>query len=154
MPCPTCGIIIKNRLHSNKDKDCKKCAANKRQQSNLERCVTEYKKIHKGIECKLCGKEFKRLGSHLRQAHNLNTEQQQDYYDECEKKEDEGICKECGAPTLFISLTKGYRQFCCPQCSNSNESKKQKSIETNLRKYGVKHAIQSKEIQEKIEKLT
>lgn len=101
-------------------------------------------------KCKLCGREFKRLGPHLRQAHNMTKEQFKEYYDMYEKEESEGICKECGAPTLFMDLTKGYRQFCSPQCSNSNESKKQKSIETNLRKYGVEHATQSKEIQDKI----
>lgn len=106
--------------------------------------------MNKKQTCQLCGKEFKRLGPHLRQSHNMNKEQFQEYYDKYMKEPNEGICKECGSPTLFMDLTKGYRQFCSPQCSNSNESKKQKSIETNLRKYGVEHATQSKEIQDKI----
>jgi endogenous inhibitor of DNA gyrase (YacG/DUF329 family) len=56
-------------------------------------------------------------------------------------------CKTCGKE--FI-LTNELREYCSSKCSNSNTSKKSKSIDTNLKKYGVENPAQCKEIKEKI----
>lgn len=124
------------------------------------------------MKCELCGKEFKRLGLHLCNKHNMNKEQQKEYYDKYLKKENEGVCQECGKPTLFIDFAKGYRPFCSPKCSNSNKDKidktkqvfidrygvdspfkypefKEKIKNTNLERYGVESPSQSEEVQEK-----
>lgn len=84
----------------------------------------------------------------------------------------DGKCNTCGNPTKFLSFTRGYQEFCCKACSNSNLDKvkkkeqtclerygatnvfaseygKNKIVETNRKKYGVDYPQQSKEIHAK-----
>ena len=59
------------------------------------------------------------------------------------------VCKECGCPVKFVSVNRGYQQFCCIKCSNRNKDKIEKIIsnkdykeiyhkvkKTKLEKYG------------------
>ena len=90
------------------------------------------------IKCEICGKEIaiNNITQHLRKEHDLD---QKEYYDKYLKKDGEGLCKNCGKPTKFIKLTKGYRDCCCAEC-------------TNLIKYGYKYHTSRPEVQAKIQK--
>ena len=103
------------------------------------------------MRCRICNndKDYKRLGPHLRQAHNLDTEQQQDYYDKYLKKKGEGVCLECGKPTKYWGLNRGYRQFCSVQCATGEVMQKRKE-EIMLERYGHKYSWNIPEVQEKI----
>ena len=71
------------------------------------------------LECKSNGKSvnFEKacsMGTHLWKTHGMSSQQ---YYDKYLRKEGEGICPECGKPTLFRTLGKGYLEFCSKKCS-------------------------------------
>lgn len=89
------------------------------------------------FKCSICGKEYEvKYGSfskHLK-THNLT---QKEYYDKYLKKDEDGICKNCGKPTKFLSLLLGYRDCCSRAC-------------TNILKFGVDNPWKSKEIRTKI----
>lgn len=123
--------------------------------------------------CNICNKEFKTyvgLSCHIRQSHNMTS---QDYYDEYIRKEGEGFCEMCQKPTSFRNLHIGYSRFCCSKCvQNSEETKskiqqtcldrydnknvyaseygKQKCRETWLENLGVENPFQSEDVKEKI----
>jgi len=65
-------------------------------------------------KCLLCGCEFfkNQFGLHLKNIHNMS---KQEYYDIFFKKDD-GKCVICKKETKFISLEKGYKQFCSRTC--------------------------------------
>ena len=66
------------------------------------------------MKCKICGKEFKSIGTHIQYAHqNISYKE---YYDAFLRKEDEGICRVCGKETVFLGITRGYTQYCSTQC--------------------------------------
>jgi len=87
--------------------------------------------------CEICKefetKTFRGLSLHIRNNHNFDIKE---YYDIYLKKDAEGICTECGKETSFISLTKGYFNFCSSKCSNSSKNTRQKIEQTKLNKYG------------------
>ena len=123
--------------------------------------------------CDICNKEFKTyvgLSCHIRQSHNMTS---QEYYDKYIKKEGEGFCEMCQKPTSFRNLHIGYSRFCCGKCvQNSEETKseiqqtcldrydsknvyaseygKQKCRETWLENLGVENPFQSEEVKGKI----
>ena len=71
------------------------------------------------LECKANGKcvKFEKvcsMGTHLWKTHGMSSQQ---YYDKYLRKPGEGICPECGKPTLFRTLGKGYLEFCSKKCS-------------------------------------
>lgn len=88
-----------------------------------------------------------------------------EYYDLCIKKENEGICLECGKETKFNSYNKGYRLFCCNNClvkSDYSKDKISKSYEirdmkselekrqqTCLEKFGVDCYNKTEEFKER-----
>lgn len=123
------------------------------------------------VKCEICRREFdnfKGLSSHLRQKHKIKSKE---YYDRFVKKEDEGICVECGKKTNFTSLKNGYLKFCSVRCVHANQevlgkiSKtceerygglglsspilKEKIEATNMKKYGVKNNYTRQEIKTK-----
>ena len=102
------------------------------------------------IICLICKKDYKNFISlrlHINQTHKMNSKE---YYDKFLKRENEGICPECGKETKFISLgKKGYHKFCSYKCRSNSKEVKEKYIQTNLEKYGVEHPFQSEEIKEK-----
>ena len=61
--------------------------------------------------CKICNKEYKNvqaLSKHITEKHKID---KKEYYDTYIKKENEGICKYCGNPTIFTGLG-GYNSNC------------------------------------------
>lgn len=102
------------------------------------------------IICKICDKHIKNyrgMSSHIRHKHNMAVKQ---YYDKYMKKENENICTQCGKKTKFIGIREGYRRFCSPTCASKNDSVKEKTKKTNLKKFGGTTSIHSKQIQNKI----
>lgn len=77
------------------------------------------------MECIICknmdgeSPDYIKLGIHLRQ-HGWTSHE---YYDEFLKRPDEGFCKECGKPTEFERMTRGYFKFCNTSCSMSFTNK-------------------------------
>lgn len=74
------------------------------------------------IKCKICNKEFndfRCLGSHIRQSHNI--EKVNYYLTYITPKK--GFCKNCGNETKFISLNKGYYNCCSNKCAKLWDNK-------------------------------
>lgn len=74
------------------------------------------------IKCPICQAEVtgannnrasQAFTKHLKDIHELTP---QEYYDEYLKRDDEGICAECGKPTPFLKISVGYQKFCCKSC--------------------------------------
>lgn len=109
--------------------------------------------MNKEYRCLICNLSFNsaRDFSYHLWTHNIS---QKEYYDKYLKTDNDGICQECGNPTEFIKLSKGYRKFCCLSCSNNNKEKQQKSEQTTLKHFGVKHPAQSKIVLDKMSKTT
>ena len=78
-----------------------------------------------------------------------------EYYDRFLKEnEDEGICQNPNCPngnpeTSFQSITKGYSVGCCGSCSQKVPRTRERTIATNMKKYGTKSHNQSEEVKEK-----
>lgn len=106
--------------------------------------------------CQECGRDFASevaLVSHIVSAHD-----KMKYYDKWIKKENEGICLECGNPTEFSGRwNRGYKKFCSKKCQNeyvaSNPERIKKANKTtkerNKKKYGVDWYTQTNEFKEK-----
>lgn len=60
-----------------------------------------------------------------------------------------GICKNCGKRCSFVSIKKGYCNYCSYECSSNNKSTKEKRKKTNLAKYGNVCSLHGKEIEQK-----
>ena len=56
-------------------------------------------------------------------------------------------CPVCGSPTKFSN--EGYRKYCSNKCANRDPDKKQKSVLTNLQKYGVENPMRNEDIKSK-----
>lgn len=98
------------------------------------------------VTCKICNTTHRCIGTHLRHKHKEVS--CKDYYDKYLKQDKEGICANCGKPTRFKGITKGYQKFCSKKCSNIynvNIIKK-----SNLKKYGVEYPMQTPKIKNKI----
>lgn len=125
--------------------------------------------IKQKIFCKECGVQTEYVIDnfcryHLKPNHNMTTKE---YYDKHIKKENEGKCLKCRKETTFKSYTRGYAEFCSNDCLNTSEemgkrvsdSKKDLNYEevnakirkTMMIKYGVEHAMHSKELKEKMQ---
>ena len=101
--------------------------------------------------CYICNNSYnnyRSLGSHIKQKHHLST---QDYYDNYIRKEKDGFCTVCNAPTPFINLNLGYQKHCCVRCSQLDPLTQQKIIKTNEEKYGVPCVFQAECIKQKIQ---
>lgn len=62
--------------------------------------------------CKICGKSFNRVMSHIHQFHHLTTK---NYFDIYYKTNTDGICIICSKPTKFIRTY--YNKCCSQKCS-------------------------------------
>jgi csr/mutH/archaeal HJR family nuclease len=100
--------------------------------------------------CKICGRELKDnvgLSLHIKYGHKIS---QKEYYDTYLKKEGEGLCRECGRPTSFILISKGYHRFCCDSCAIKSSETQEKIKATNMQKYGVPNVFMSDDIKNKM----
>jgi len=114
--------------------------------------------------CKICQKECKSIGNHLKK-HNISGKE---YFDRFYKKEDEGFCKNCKKETKYKDLVSGYRKYCSISCRNEDEEywencsatrdilygKNRNKIvvkikKTCLERYGVENVFQLEEVKEK-----
>ena len=78
--------------------------------------------------CKVCGNKFnsiKALSSHIRQAHNISSE---NYY--LQYIDNHHTCKVCGKETKFINLTYGFHNYCSYKCANQDLDKIEKQNQT------------------------
>ena len=123
------------------------------------------------IECKICNKEIDVIGEqsfyrfHLAKYHKIKTK---DYYDRFFKKENEGLCENCGEQTILLSIAKGYNKYCSRECcnndpnriikikitkklkyNNENYNNRENADQTCLKKYGVKNVSSSEIIKKK-----
>lgn len=121
------------------------------------------------LECKLCKEKFETqilFSSHLRHKHNMKY---QEYYDAFLKTDLDGKCKVCGKDTKFDHGK--YRDYCCVSCmrrSSIVQEKtratsiqrhcgvglgspkiKEKAMQTNLDRYGVKNPYMTEEARTK-----
>lgn len=65
------------------------------------------------------------------------------------------LCKnpQCDKPVKFKNSTIGYVNYCSNKCVGTDPNIKRKKEETNIKKFGVKHASLNKDIQEKVKKV-
>ena len=93
--------------------------------------------------CDICNKEFKTyvgLSCHIRQSHNMTS---QDYYNKYIRKEGEGFCNVCQKPTSFRNFHIGYSRFCSKKCIQNSEETKNKIQQTCLDRYNNKNVYAS-----------
>lgn len=98
--------------------------------------------------CKICNKEFNSihaLSLHLK-LHNISAEE---YYKKYLLKPGEGLCKVCGKPTKYHSLSKGFYTYCCNDCIGKDKEIVKKREETSIKHFGVKHASELEKYKEK-----
>ena len=100
------------------------------------------------VKCKICDYQttnHQSFNSHIAHAHKLTSKQ---YYDLYLKQPNEGLCKECGKPTNFVSIWKypHYRDFCCNRCVQNNKEIQHKKFNTVLEHYGVEHPMKSTDV--------
>jgi len=98
------------------------------------------------VICKICGKEYKRIGGHVRQSHKMTPKE---YYDKYLKKPGEGICPVTGKPTTFMNIQDGYCRYASEGAVARDPVVKEKRRQTCLKKYGVEHPTQALEVKEK-----
>lgn len=103
------------------------------------------------MKCKICNREFKSaqsLGLHVKQKHNISTQQ---YYDMFfwNPSRDEGFCLICGKSTRFVNLAVAYQEYCSSTCANTSDKVKKHKEESYLKKYGVTNPSKSQEIKDK-----
>ena len=100
-------------------------------------------------KCKICGQCFKSLapvGKHLKLKHNISVEiYYKQYIDNTEYK-----CLTCNKSVSFISLTLGYRKFCCSTCASQNKTWLLNREKTYIKKYGAKSYTATDECKNKI----
>jgi len=106
------------------------------------------------IKCEICGKLFptyKYLSQHLKE-HKICSK---NYYDRFLKHPTEGLCKICGNPTRYNSLSIGYSTYCSNKCSNADPEVRKKITESSkstlLEKYGVENISQISAVKAKKE---
>lgn len=58
-------------------------------------------------------------------------------------------CKCCGAPTKFINLKNGYREFCSTKCMNTSKDIQDRKKETSRKNWGTDNPMQSTQIKSK-----
>lgn len=59
------------------------------------------------------------------------------------------VCECCNSPVKYLSINRGFRQYCSRECMNSSPKRIEKIQQTNIKKYGNISPLGNKEIQEK-----
>jgi len=110
------------------------------------------------IICQICKKHFKNwnlLSKHIMNLHKIKVKE---YYDKYLKKENEGIClmygkiSSCKKFTSFSYISKGYCKFCSKKCSANSKDVRQKTVESNNKRFNADYPYQSKKIMKKMQK--
>ena len=60
------------------------------------------------------------------------------------------VCKTCGNHVNFISVSKGYAQYCSKKCSANGEESREKMKQTLLEKYGVTNNLHIPGVEKRI----
>lgn len=76
--------------------------------------------------CLICNTE-QDLRTHLK-THKITAKM---YYDKFLLKNNEGMCKLCGKPTKFVTMTIGYRTWCSNKCRQNDQDE----IKYRVQKY-------------------
>ena len=100
------------------------------------------------MKCEICSKKFdnvKKLLRHVRDYHDLSSNE---YYDMYHKKENEGICPICGELTKYISFTKGYHKTCSHSCHTILQNSSYSTEEINLINQKRKNTRNNKDLTE------
>ena len=105
-------------------------------------------------ECQRVFNDARSFSIHVTKNHQMDA---QSYYDKHVKTGNEGVCKVCGAPTKFHTITAGYRETCSAKCRNKllyldkerGDAVKSKRAATCLDRYGVTNAGGTKDSLEK-----
>ncbi|HDK25995.1 MAG TPA: hypothetical protein ENG48_02735 [Candidatus Atribacteria bacterium] len=98
------------------------------------------------MKCAICNKILntkRSLINHIK-IHNISAEKY--YINYLGLK---GLCLICKKPTRFISLIKGYKEYCSNSCALRSQKSRQRYQQTCLKKYGVSHISQSPIIKQK-----
>lgn len=61
-----------------------------------------------------------------------------------------GRCLVCNKLTKFVTVHDGYKEFCSHKCSANSDKVRQKTVQTNLKRYGHQHSFCSEPIKAKI----
>ena len=88
------------------------------------------------VKCQICGNEFKDVSRHIRKIHKIEPKY---YYDKYIKSKNEGYCVICNKSTSFMSINKGYKQYCSTICVNRSDSHKEHIKNTKEIRYGDKN---------------
>ena len=88
------------------------------------------------VKCQICGNEFKDVSRHIRKIHKIEPKY---YYDKYIKSKNEGYCVICNKSTSFMSINKGYKQYCSTICVNRSDSHKEHLKNTKEIRYGDKN---------------
>jgi len=123
---------------------------------NNENSITKLVDVCEGEDvrittCQICGKEFSTnyIAKHIKKEHGIDSETYYTTYVDVTA----GKCKTCGKPTKFLSITRGYSDYCSYSCSNSSKEVMEKKKESYIKNYGVNHISQNNDIKnKKIEK--
>ena len=126
------------------------------------------------VFCKICNQQTKYVVDlfsryHLQPEHNISVKE---YYDQCLKRNDEGVCPVCGKEAGFLNMVKGYRTYCTNNCKkldmknigkktsntklNHSENKKneinERRRQTCLDRYGKDYVMHVEEFKENLKK--
>lgn len=114
------------------------------------------------MKCIICNAEIEnalKLSKHLNYKHKCTSQEYYDKYVNATSK----ICKMCGKPTRFVSLTEGYKTYCSTKCAMADPevrelvSQRTKAAtedikKRNLERYGVEWTSQLESQKAKIKK--
>ena len=104
------------------------------------------------IYCKICNKYIgaHAWGRHVKCLHNITV---QEYYDLYLKQPTDGLCINCGKPTTFYSMTRGYAKICSQLCQKQhvwdNMTEEQRQISNEKNSESVKNCIKNRSKEEK-----
>ena len=101
------------------------------------------------VECRICLQKVasaKGLATHLNHRHQ--DQSVVSYYRKFLAGPKEGVCGYCGAPTKFVSLTKGFHRFCSVVCARNSPEVIARREATNLAVHGAAYYTQAPAFQD------
>ena len=101
------------------------------------------------MKCEICGREYKKLGRHLKSKHDISSKV---YYDKYLKRDGDGFCVVCGKPTNFTRISMGGYPSHCLSCVSKDPSVKRKKEWTCLSNYGSINPMKVESIKKKYKK--